>query len=476
MKFTSTALLAALLSTTAQVQAFAPPSALLGNSGKACGCLFADMTGTVEKTILQELNDLDSELADSDGRDDTPANRDQLSKLIGIMERVVEVEKKAASGVDLFNAFVAGESDKMYSPSEITLENEATTRTPKRLGIVDSIFAKKPTLDDLLEKTGTDMPDTHQKSFVEAGMGILKTILEMQSDGPLGFDQYPTHPEVRTTAINEDARLFFLYIFCVVLLTKIFLFLQYKDVSLADMPKMRGNGIEQPPPFEYCYSVSRNLATLKRALRIIAGMKMNEPKVLKAKSAEERYEAWFSDAKILGFLPNPFNLVPRPNRLIRDYMKDTEFGRQYLAGSNPNEIRVCSNPKAQLPKALNNFFAAQKIDVAKMAAEKRLFFVDYYELVPLKDNPHNAYPVQLNPDIPISQENFRYFEAPVVVFELDPNRKDMEVIAIQLKREDHSEVYSAKTSSEATWFMAKTVTANAEVFVHQVRSSCRKRK
>ena len=201
----------------------------------------------------------------------------------------------------------------------------------------------------------------------------------------------------------------------------------------------------------------------------MAGFKLNQREVAASETAQERAEAWFSPSKIHG-LPNPLKgLIPKPELLIREYMNDQEFARQYLAGTNPVSIRVCKDPSKQLTPALLKFFKDQGKDINKLAAEKRLLFADYKELLAAKANPHSAYPHVVNPDVPESDDNLRYFEAAVVVFELDSARQDMDVLAIQLKQEvEDAEVYSKATSSEAEWFMAKTMVRCADANVHEV--------
>lgn len=238
------------------------------------------------------------------------------------------------------------------------------------------------------------------------------------------------------------------------------------------MPKLRKDGVTTPPPLEYCFSVGRMMTTLKRISGFMIGMRLNAAQVAAAKTARERTEAWFSPAKVFG-LPNPLRgLVQKPERLIREYMKDEEFARHYLAGPNPISIRVCKNPTEQLTPELLDFFERQAIDVERISQEKRLLFADYKELLAAKDNPRSAYSRVLNPDVPESDDNLRYFEAPMVVLELDPNRHDANVLAIQLKRDvEDAEVYSKATCSEAEWYMAKSMAACADGNVHEVRTS-----
>jgi hypothetical protein len=63
----------------------------------------------------------------------------------------------------------------------------------------------------------------------------------------------------------------------------------------------------------------------------------------------------------------------------------------------------------------------------------------------------------------------RYFHAPVVVFQLTRDRQELEVLGIQLDRTEGAKVYTAETSDENTWLMAKTCVASADSQIHEVR-------
>ena len=249
---------------------------------------------------------------------------------------------------------------------------------------------------------------------------------------------------------------------------------------------MRAEGVTSPPPLEYFFSMRRILGTIKAIASFVFGLRLNAAQVAAAPTARERSEAWFSSDTIRGGafrVPNPFKgLVPKPQRLIENYQSDQEFARQYLAGTNPVSIRVCTDPSTQLTPGLLRYCNEHDVEVERLVAEKRLLFANYHELDAVQDNPRSALPKTLNPDIVESDDNLRYFEAPIIVFELHPNRHDMDIVAIQLKQdndvdvednveEKSPEVYSRSTCSEAEWFMAKLLVANADANVHEVSTT-----
>ena len=73
------------------------------------------------------------------------------------------------------------------------------------------------------------------------------------------------------------------------------------------------------------------------------------------------------------------------------------------------------------------FFEGQVIDVERIGQEKRLLFADCKELLAAKvgceRQPSQRLPRALNTDLPESDDNLRYFEAPMFVLEHDPNRR-----------------------------------------------------
>jgi arachidonate 5-lipoxygenase len=190
--------------------------------------------------------------------------------------------------------------------------------------------------------------------------------------------------------------------------------------------------------------------------------------VKNAETYEKKYEAMFTKSTIWGWLPNPFNFVPKPIHVIDNWDDDAEFARQFMNGVNPLMLSVVKDPEKQLTKNLIDFFQDpdKDVDLQALTNAKRLFYVSYHDLVELKVNPHQAYPSPPNFGVPLTEP--RYFDAPVIVFELSPNRQQLKILAIQLDRACNADVYSKQTTNEHTWRMAKSSVANADSQMHEV--------
>ena len=242
-------------------------------------------------------------------------------------------------------------------------------------------------------------------------------------------------------------------------------------MSLATLPKLKAP-LTEPPPTEYNFSARKFVRTLKRLLLSTAGVASARKRIEGAYTWEDKLEAIFSPDKLLGGLvPNPLETTPRPDTIIRKWKEDEEMARQFFNGVNPVMIRVCKDVEKELTAELQDFFAKHRMDVGQMAAENRLLYVDYRELATLKKNPHNAY------SKPYNQKEYdpkfdRYFHAPVLVFELDRNRVDMSILAIDLdvNKGTNREVFSRFTNPENEWLMAKVCVTNADSQYHEVSS------
>lgn len=245
--------------------------------------------------------------------------------------------------------------------------------------------------------------------------------------------------------------------------------LQYPDVSLASLPKLKAPLME-PPPAEYNFSARKFVRTLRRLLLSTLAVTSAKTRIDQAETWEEKMEAVFSPDELFGGLVrNPLQQVPRPDALIRTWKQDQVMARQFFNGVNPVMIRVCKDPAQQLSPALLNFFAENHINVTKIAKANRLLFADYTELASLPKMPHNAYAQPYN-DKEHDTQFDRYFHAPMIVFELDRERVDMAILAIELDVNNRTarEVFSPFTTPANEWLMAKVCVTNADSQYHEV--------
>jgi hypothetical protein len=222
------------------------------------------------------------------------------------------------------------------------------------------------------------------------------------------------------------------------------------------------------PPLRYFFSPSKIFRLFTRSIILNLGFMLTNQNVENAKTHEKKYEAMFTDSTIWGWIPNPFDLVPKPVHVIHNWDDDEEFARQFMNGVNPLMISVVKDPETQLTKNLLDFFQADDkgVNLRALAHDKRLLYVSYNDLAELEVNPHQAYPSPPNEGVPPTEP--RYFDAPVIVFKLSRNREKLKILAIQLDRDPNAEVYSKQTTDKTTWLMAKTSVANADSQIHEV--------
>ena len=110
----------------------------------------------------------------------------------------------------------------------------------------------------------------------------------------------------------------------------------------------------------------------------------------------------------------------------------------------------------QLSQNLVSHFG--KDNLQGLIDEKRLFFVSYDDLADKVSPPLNGYN--------------REFYAPVIVFELDESRKELDVMGIQLDRTDDARIYTKDDGDD--WLYAKTHVAAADSIFNEWVSHLRK--
>ena len=151
----------------------------------------------LHSTVFDELSQLEEEFQADDG----PMTQEQLKKAIAVVEKMVEMEKSANSAKEMFS-FVSGKSDKEAETDVrrgmgITLaETEQTTNTPKGLGILDNILSKARKDAGIEEAQPEETNGNVGESMLQTGLDFLKQLRTIGQYKDLGFDYYPTHPEV----------------------------------------------------------------------------------------------------------------------------------------------------------------------------------------------------------------------------------------------------------------------------------------
>ena len=478
--------LAVVLTVAATVGAFSPPATLSRTRSydRRLSTVFSVQT----KTVWQELTDLDHEVEEEGLDDDAPMTAEELNRLIGILETIVNIEQRATDAFSLVQGFLSGEStleaEQSVSRKSTTTDNDfSTIDVASAFSIMDPIMSPK-NMGGCGAYQYKSAPSKDSDSIFVVALRILNMLKRMDTPGDMKYGRYPDHAEVSLESCNNNnnnhdvlrARkpqcklksipvtlTLFSSVECVVCQ-------QYPHVSLADLPRLKA-AVMDPPPSEYNFSTRKFIRALKRLLRITAGVAFAQGRIDAASTWEEKFDAVFSKKRVMGFLPNPLNLVPRPARLMKQWDQDTEFARQFFNGVNPLMIKVCKDPNKELTPELLKFFEEHDIDVFKLAGKNRLLYADYRGLAELEKNPHNSYPKEYNPHKEHDPRFDRYFHAPVVVFELARNKIDIDVLAIELDTNEGTtqEVFSHATTPKNEWLMAKTCVAAADSQYHEVR-------
>ena len=225
--------------------------------------------------------------------------------------------------------------------------------------------------------------------------------------------------------------------------------------------------LDGAPPSDYIFSFNKFKRAIKWVIRITIGLSLTQINVDRTSSFEQKYRAFFTKKECLGFLPNPFDLVPEPKLLLKIWEDDVEFCRQFLSGVNPVMIEVVREPIQQLTSELREH-VGKTCNLQKLADDGKLFKVDYEWLIDLKTEPHQAYPEVYNKGYP--QDDPRYFQrAPQVVFRKDEKSGGLEVLAVQLERKKGREnrIFTPTTSDELDWLYAKMCVTNCDSQFHE---------
>lgn len=141
--------------------------------------------------------------------------------------------------------------------------------------------------------------------------------------------------------------------------------------------------------------------------------------------------------------------VPAPVYLLEHWHDDVELCRQLIQGINPMLITVVSQIE-QVPAALRSLTAQGK-SIAALIADRRLFIVDYRELLGLEHQPPMV------------------FYAPILLVYkqlLDDGSSRLNIVGIQLER-DGGPVYTPISSTPNRYLLAKMHVACADNQVHQ---------
>jgi len=327
-------------------------------------------------------------------------------------------------------------SDDLSDDEKVWEVIDLTIKILRQLSEVDSVgeLAKVLVgLDISLISEATDAKGKVEKNhpFIIKTIELLEAFQKLKnkvSPMSMGYGTYPNHPE-------------------------------FPNYNLSTMmKKMEGN---DPPPLEYFFSPKKVVQLIGRVVESVIGEGLRKDDVEKAPNTEAKYEEMFTKSKILG-IPNPLNFRPKPNSF--NYWEDDKYiARQFLCGVNPVMIRVAKS-KGEISDDLVNYFGSGFLQ--DLIKEKRLFYVSYDDLLELNVNPHQAYPLPMNANA--TQDQPRYFYAPIALFLLDISRNELDILGIQLERNINSRVYTKGNSGEDEWLFIKSCLTTADTQFHEV--------
>jgi len=326
-------------------------------------------------------------------------------------------------------------SDDLSDDEKVWEVIDLTIKILRQLSEVDSVgeLAKVLVgLDISLISEATDAKGKVEKNhpFIIKTIELLEAFQKLKnkvSPMSMGYGTYPNHPE-------------------------------FPNYNLSTMmKKMEGN---DPPPLEYFFSPKKVVQLIGRVVESVIGEGLRKDDVEKAPNTEAKYEEMFTKSKILG-IPNPLNFRPKPNSF--NYWEDDKYiARQFLCGVNPVMIRVAKS-KGEISDDLVNYFGSGFLQ--DLIKEKRLFYVSYDDLLELNVNPHQAYPLPMNANA--TQDQPRYFYAPIALFLLDISRNELDILGIQLERNINSRVYTKGNSGEDEWLFIKSCLTTADTQFHE---------
>lgn len=213
------------------------------------------------------------------------------------------------------------------------------------------------------------------------------------------------------------------------------------------------------PPTGHVFSAAKIFSLI----RLVAKINRSSDKMARCAdsiaSKELAYESCFDGE---GF--------PKPSYAMERWEEDTEFARQFLSGANPVMIEVAKDPVKQLSKNMVSYFGEEKLQ--ELADKHHLFFVSYDDLAELNVNPHQAYPLPMNDSSgpngsQAPQNQPRYFHAPIVLLMHKEETDELDVLGIQLDRNDNAQVYTKNNCGKNLWLFVKSQVANADSQMHQ---------
>eukprot|EP00968_Pinguiococcus_pyrenoidosus_P016161 scaffold1528_cov198-Pinguiococcus_pyrenoidosus.AAC.14 len=230
---------------------------------------------------------------------------------------------------------------------------------------------------------------------------------------------------------------------------------QYPDRSLEKMPKMvSGEGSQERA---CCLPSQMSLRPLRHFIS-----KAGRPQIRTCGAATSSScsfgacSRYFVRKLLRGRLRAFYNRwigLPQPKFVIKHWEDDREVARQALAGLNPLQIERVKSKKRVRSVALN---LAKKFraKIELLLPKGDLYILDYKELVPFA-----------SPNLPPGDPIQRFFYPAVALLAPDANG-ELEVIGIQLERDDNAKVYTPE-DPEHLWTYAKMCVANADGCVHE---------
>eukprot|EP00571_Detonula_confervacea_P012828 CAMPEP_0172300922 /NCGR_PEP_ID=MMETSP1058-20130122/2916_1 /TAXON_ID=83371 /ORGANISM="Detonula confervacea, Strain CCMP 353" /LENGTH=743 /DNA_ID=CAMNT_0013010869 /DNA_START=154 /DNA_END=2385 /DNA_ORIENTATION=+ len=263
--------------------------------------------------------------------------------------------------------------------------------------------------------------------------GALSILRALRKQGvkrsTIGFTTYPRHPE-------------------------------YPDVDLSGAMKM----MDGAPPLNQIFNAKKLVRLIRRALQtLIAYDRLGgRDAAANAETKEAAYQTAFTKSQLLGIFPNPLDVLPLPKHTVEHWEEDKEVARQFLCGTNPVMVNVAKEI-GQLSDNIVDYFGNDKLQ--DLVDEKRLFFVSYDDLADLEVNPHQAYPLPKNKDKP--QDQPRYCYAPIIAFVLGEDRKELDILGIQLERTPDAPIYTRDNSGVNEWLFVKSCVTTADSNIHE---------